>query len=51
MKNNFKVDKCGKYFRTHILKFNPGNIAIGVRFSTMQLHQNREATEKYMKLH
>lgn len=46
---NFKVSKCKKYFQTHILKFKPGNVTISVNMSTMQLHQNREATEKYMK--
>jgi len=46
---NFKVSKCGKYFRTEILRFKPGNVTIDVWMSTMQLHQDRESTEKYMK--
>ena len=46
---NFRVSKCKKYFQTHILKFKPGNVAVSVHMSTMQLHQDRQATEKYMK--
>lgn len=46
---NFKVSKCGKYFLTKILRFKPGNVTVDVWMSTMQLHQDREATEKYMK--
>jgi len=48
--NNFKVTKCKKYFQTHILRFKPGNVTISVNMSTMQLHQDRASTEKYMKL-
>lgn len=47
---NFKVSKCGKYFRTKILRFKPGNISIDVNMSTSQLHTNRTEAEKYMKL-
>lgn len=46
---NFKVSKCKNYFRTEILKFKPGNVTVDVWMPTMQLHQNRQATEKYMK--
>lgn len=48
--NNFKVSKYKNYFQTHILRFKPGNSTVGVWMPTMQLHQNRQATEKYMKL-
>jgi len=48
--NNFKVTKCKKYFQTHILKFKPGNVTVDVHLNTMQLHQDRASTEKYMKL-
>lgn len=47
---NFKVSKCKKYFQTHILRFKPGNITVEIHMSTMQLHQDRASTEKYMKL-
>jgi len=46
---NFKVSKCKKYFETHIIRFKPGNSTVDVRMSTMQLHQDRASTEKYMK--
>lgn len=48
--NNFKVKKYKNYFQTHILKFKPGNVTIDVHMDTMQLHQDRASTEKYMKL-
>jgi hypothetical protein len=47
---NFKVSKCEKYFKTHIIKFKPGNVTVKTWMSTMQLHQDRASTEKYMKL-
>jgi len=46
---NFKVSKSKKYFQTHILRFKPGNVTVDVNMSTMNLHQDRESTEKYMK--
>jgi len=47
--NNFKVSKCKNYFQTHILRFKPGNSTVSVWMSTMQLHKDRKATEKYMR--
>jgi hypothetical protein len=47
---NFKVSKYKNYFKTHILRFKPGNSSVSVWMPTMQLHQSRQATEKYMKL-
>lgn len=47
--NNFKITKYKKYFQTRILRFKPGNVTVDVWLSTMQLHQDRASTEKYMK--
>ncbi len=46
---NFKVSKYKNYFQTHILRFKPVNSAVSVWMPTMQLHQDRASTEKYMK--